>query len=197
MNKKTGYERVKNGEEFYLVGEDSEVYDTIEQQMANDEQQYNTANYYSDKTVAEENARADELMRKLRRFAVEHNECELDWKAGYQYKFYIEYDHSFQRIEINKNQFMRKFGQIYFSTEEIAKQAIKEHEDELLWYFTEYCDHIVEAETKECGCELCSSGNLANVGISGDRIAFWGGNNKPNKEQRLGFCPKCGKKLEG
>lgn len=196
MNKNTGYERVNKGEGYYkmestgLPSNIREDYDNIDKMI------YNTANYYSSSLVAENNARADELMRKLRRFSVEHND-ELDWEDGCQYKFYIEYDHSFQKIEINKNQFMRKFGQIYFSSEEIAKQAIEEYRDELLWYFTEYCDHVVEAETKECVCELCSSGNLANVGISGDRIAFWGGNNKPDKEQRLGFCPKCGKKLEG
>lgn len=153
------------------------------------------ANYYSDESVAEDNARADTLMRRLKRFAAEHNECELDW-SNEEPKFYIFYNYDFADFIIGYDYNTKNFGQIYFSSDEIAEQAVEKFKDELIWYFTEYCDHVVEDKTTKRGCELCNNDNLSNVGINDNRIALWGGNNKPEKEQKLKYCPKCGRKLE-
>lgn len=193
----TGYERVKESEKYYHIIAIGGTYADFEGNDNFNNNLYAIANYYSDKTVAENNARAEILMRQLRRFAVEHNNQEIDWKNKRLGKYEICFDYDGNELFINDYSSIRMFGQIYFTSEEIAKQAIEEFKDDLLWYFTEYCDHVVEAETEECGCELCSNGNLANVGINDNRIALWGGNNKPEKEQKLKYCPNCGKKLEG
>lgn len=189
MNKKTGYERVKQGEKFYYVDIDGNTIEDFESGLNVDKAVYNTANYYSSSLVAENNARADELMRKLRRFAVEHNECELDWESEDQEKFYIEYDYKDKCFSIDSCVYFKKFGQIYFSSQKIAEQAIEEYEGDLIWYFTEYQDHVVEAETEECEwcgdekklqamltlgyktcpycCEDCPAYNLCNNDIFG------------------------------
>ena len=46
-----------------------------------DDLRFATANYYSSKEVARNNARADKLMRQLRRFAVENRKGKIDWKT--------------------------------------------------------------------------------------------------------------------
>ena len=139
--KKTGYERVGHGNTYFTIDgdgilrnptDDSDYEDTI----------YEVANYYSDKTVAENNARADNLMRKLRRFAVEHRKKELDWENDCQSKVYIECCHDGHTLEIDEDFSYQSFGKIYFDSEETAKAAIEEFKDELIWYFTEYKDSL-------------------------------------------------------
>lgn len=193
----TGYERLENKDYFY-IDIFGGVITSKEQCTVNDYWLYDVANYYSNKTVAENNARADRLMRKLRRFAVEHNEGEPNWYNFGLNKYSINYDYSFKNLYVAKPMYIRDFGQVYFTSKSIAEQAIEEFRNELLWYFKEYCDFVDgnKIEEKKYGCKLCNGHNLNNVGISENRIAVWGGNSKPDKEQKLKFCPNCGRRLE-
>lgn len=175
----TGYERVKKGK-FYYILTANYLSEVTEKGDEADERFYKTANYYSDETVAKNNARADKLMRQLRRYAVEHNEGEIDWKDVAQAKWYILCDGNTGELSITYAYTVRQFGQIYFSTPEIASRALWEFESELLWYFTEYTDHIVEDNKKvELECELCENPE------------------KLQAMQTLGFeyCPMCGEEL--
>lgn len=104
---------------------------------------YDVANYYSDKTVCANNARADKLMRQLRRFAVEHRKEELDWDNVRQMKYYFHYNN------LCTNPFYIRFdnmyhiqGVIYFDSEETTQLAIDTFYNELVWYFTEYKDSL-------------------------------------------------------
>ena len=138
--KKTGYERVDLGEE-YFTEEDGKVYNFEEDFRGNSDQSYEAANYYSDETIAENNARADMLLRKLRRFAVEHREEELDW-GTYDSKYCIYYWYTENKIKVTTVETCRDFAQIYFDSKETANAAIEEFKDELIWYFTEYKDSL-------------------------------------------------------
>ena len=144
---RTGYERVDNRNHYYYSDAVGEIGVTVETQNNVDSKRHNTANYYSDKTLAENNARAEKLMRQLRRFAVEENAkagITLDWSDGDQYKYYIDFNYRIIKIEINGYQTYRVFGDIYFTTEEIALKAIEAFKNELLWYFMEYKNYYVE-----------------------------------------------------
>lgn len=138
--KKTGYEFVEDGEDHYIIPGDKGLFEASKN-TSYDLDAYEKANYYSDKTVAENNARADTLMRKLRRFAVEHRETGLDWE-GFADKFYIEYNYEGNSLETDCDCTYRGFGKIYFDSNETAQAAIEEFKDELLWYFTEYKDSL-------------------------------------------------------
>lgn len=135
--KKTGYERVDYYERYYYEADDR-VGSHVDGNDEADHGFYNSANYYSDESVARHNARADTLMRRLRRFAVEHRTKELDWNDSHENKYYIAYDHDDKQLIDRANQIYQSFGRIYFDSEETAKAAIEEFKDELIWYFTEY-----------------------------------------------------------
>ena len=141
QKKKTGYERVDDEEHYYYICYNGRIELDLENGVYSDEVAYETANYYSDKTVAENNAKADRLMRQLRRFAVEHREEKLDWKKTDQHKFYIYYTNKYG-ISIGDVVALYDFGAIYFDTKESAKLAIDTFKDELLWYFKEYQDSL-------------------------------------------------------
>ena len=148
---RTGYERVEVKGEYY-VSWTEQIGTLNENNFEMDGIYYNAANYYSDKALAENNARAEKLIRQLRRFAVEENTkagVALDWSDGDQYKYYIDFNYRIIKIEINGYQTYRSFGDIYFTTEEITQKAIDTFRDELMWYFTEYKDYYVEGENHD------------------------------------------------
>lgn len=138
---KIGYERVGENNTFWYddgtgtVGSDYSLSDSEIDRM------YDAANYYYDFDVAINNARADKLMRQLRRFAVEHREKELNWISA-EYKYFIQFNYETNEISTDWWSCFREFGTIFFDSEETAELAIETFRDELLWYFTEYEDSL-------------------------------------------------------
>lgn len=142
--KKTGYERVLSYSDkpYYCIEGVGDVLALTDTEHETDNLLYETANYYSHKTVAENNARADKLMRQLRRFAAEHRANELNWYNINNRKYYITYDFEDNKISANYKTFLKGLGATYFDSMETAQAAIDEFHDELIWYFTEYKDSL-------------------------------------------------------
>lgn len=138
--KQTGYNREHGKIYYYDDGYDIGFHTDLGTRA--DERFYDKANYYSDKTVAENNVRADTLMRKLRRFAVEHNNKDIDWYNVNQLKYEIYYYHKDRKLNVSNFQHCQNLSGIYFDNEETAKLAIEEFKDEIIWYFTEYKDSL-------------------------------------------------------
>ena len=140
--KKTGYERVSESDIYFYANSRGYVETCTEDYYSVDNEYYESANYYSDKPVAENNARADKLMRQLRRFAVEHRECGVNFNDTNAKKYYICYDYASDELGVSSVVFSRNFGATYFDSEETAQAAIDEFRDELVWYFTEYKESL-------------------------------------------------------
>ena len=87
----TGYERLKKGEDYHFISASNLRNTRAEEYISVDNQLYETANYYSSEELANNNARADQLMRQLRRFAVEHREHRIVWNEQEQIKWYIAF----------------------------------------------------------------------------------------------------------
>ena len=140
--KKTGYERVPESDIYYYANPKGDVDTTVEDCYDVDNECYESANYYSDKTVAENNIRADKLMRQLRRFSVEHRGRGIDFNSTETEKHYIYYDCVRDELRTTYTFYAGVFGVIYFDSEETANAAIDAFRDELIWYFTEYKDSL-------------------------------------------------------
>ena len=139
--KKTGYERVERNEEYYYIDCYGDVGFIPENHLCGDNDSYEKANYYSDGTIAENNARADKLMRQLRRFAVEHRSVSITWTRDTD-KYIIYYDHNEKILDVGYDDTFQYFCGIYFDSQETANKAIETFRDELIWYFTEYKDSL-------------------------------------------------------
>lgn len=140
--KKTGYERVSESDIYFYANSGGYVETACEDYYDVDNEYYESVNYYSDKTVAENNARADKLMRQIRRFAVQHREREVDFNDTNTEKYYIYYDYGNDELGVSLVFRSKNFGAIWFDSEETAQAAIDEFHDELIWYFTEYKDSL-------------------------------------------------------
>lgn len=140
--KKTGYERVGRKEKYYYAAHNGKVEFFPDVYDESDNSLYNIVNYYSDKTVAENNARADRLYRQLRRFAVEHRKNKINWNNIRTNKWMIVYNHDVKILDCVYRSTVQCVGTIFFDTYETAQLAIKTFKDELIWYFTEYKDSL-------------------------------------------------------
>ena len=131
-SKHTGYEKA---DEYYYIGIDGDIHTSTFQ---DDCGLYDNANYYSDINVARECARADALMRKLRRFAAEHDGCAAPGESDTWYITYYYPDESFEvkHAEYDCESFTP--GMVLFKSEKAAKDAIDAFADELYWYFNFY-----------------------------------------------------------
>ena len=138
----TGYERVPESDIYFYANSRGYVETCTEDYYSVDNEYYESANYYSDKPVAENNARADRLMRQLRRFSVEHRERGVSFDDINIEKYYICYDYASDELEVSSVVFSKNFGAIYFDSIKVAQAAIDKFHDELIWYFTEYKDSL-------------------------------------------------------
>ena len=93
-------------------------------------------NYFRTKQEAERVAFEQLLYRKLKKFAFENNEKDIDWNDDNQLKYDIWYDYQDKKLDTGSYEVARDFGQVFFSSEEIAEKAIKEFKDDLIRYFT-------------------------------------------------------------
>ena len=140
--KKTGYERVPENSGFYYESGRGNVESSVDEYCWVDNEYYESANYYSSPTVAENNIRADNLMRQLRRFAVQHREPGINFNNATTAKFYIICDYENDELRATYTSYAKVFGAIYFDSREVANAAIDKFHDELIWYFNEYKDSL-------------------------------------------------------
>lgn len=142
--KNTGYERVSSYSDkpYYCIEGVGSVLALTDTEHETDNLLYDIANYYSHKDVAENNARADKLMRQLRRFAAEHSESKIDQNDCSKFKYHIAYDYKSKSLFIGSNYFIKQFGAICFDTKTAAGEAKEKFASELIWYFTEYQDSL-------------------------------------------------------
>ena len=144
----TGYERVKKDEMYYLVDIYNNIMRVTEDNDQGDKQCYSTGNYYSDKIISENNARADKLLRQLRQWQAQNDKpiSQSDWEDNGKSKWCIMYSYGAEELYANNFYYTRLPNVIYFTTQEKAKDAIEQFADELIWYFTEYVQRLDEVQ---------------------------------------------------
>lgn len=144
---KTGYERTKIGETYYVINtEDDSMIKITEFNDQEDEQCYDKGNYYSNKMIAENNARADRLLRQLRQWQALNDKSisEKDWNDESKKKWFVAYSYGAEKLYADYYYIMRLPNTIHFATKEKAEEAIEVFRDELIWYFVEYQQRLDE-----------------------------------------------------
>lgn len=87
---------------------------------------YNLGNYFQTKEEAEFVGKKQLIYQKLKDYALEHNTEEIDWNNLGQFKWFIRYDSNYKEIRYCWTRFSIYINQIYFTSEEIARAAVKE-----------------------------------------------------------------------
>lgn len=133
----TGWERVdENKEEKFTIITSRRCDNLWELNNSDCDDLYKNANYFSTKEKAEEINFKQTLFRKLQRFSDENGGLDIDWNDGSQTKWSIYYGYGFKTMVVDNCWQTREFGQVYFSSKEVAEEAVELFHDDLIKYFT-------------------------------------------------------------
>lgn len=88
--------------------------------------------------------RADTLRSCMRQWQILNDEP-VSWNEAY-WNYFIYFDYATAKLCVECDDTCRYFGQIYFSTEAKAQEAMNIFHDELMWYFTEYSPRVDKLE---------------------------------------------------
>lgn len=119
-------------ENYYFIHSNGEIMDITNTNVTLDTIMIENLNAFKTKEEAERMQFEQLLYRKLKKFAYENNK---EFKAGNNY--YICYGDCYKELDVDCEHNGRSFGEVYFSSREIAERAIEEFKDELLKYFEE------------------------------------------------------------
>lgn len=132
---KNPYERVEQDELYYNVAADGRVRPYKDINDGTDYNLFNSLNYFNNKNYAEYVAFKETLMRKIDRFAWEHNAKVIDWNDCFT-KYYIIFNHEDNELRIDVYYTVQSSNDIYFTSKEIAEKAIEEFKDDLMKLYT-------------------------------------------------------------
>lgn len=173
----TAYEKVVPGEPWYFV---NVVNKAIEGGIGRNGVMldlYAAGNYYNDIAYAEKMAFEESLIRRLRRFAAQKAEHNVE-RTGDR-KYLICWDYKTHKFDVGAVIGMNAVGEVLFDTEAAAREAIILFEEELLIYFGQ------EEKAKKLGdslavfsgkrpCEECAEYEKCYCTDSyRDRVYYW------------------------
>ena len=130
------YKPTKLGEKYYAILTNGEIntYNFFNDNV--DDKIIGFGNYFKTKEEAERKCFEVRLHRNLELFALKNNENEIDWNNTDKNKYYIYYSYDDNCLDVEDIYDYRDFGQVYFTSEEIAEKAIETFKYDLIRYFT-------------------------------------------------------------
>ena len=142
---KTGYERVEKNSIYFFDNSTGGVNKVTDRRDMLDQKIYDSDNYYSDRTIDENNARADSLLRHLRQWQASHDKAITltDWETNTN-KYKIKYNYIDNCLFVCVERNLRDTNIVYFSSNKKAEDAIEQFAEELIWYFVEYQQRLDE-----------------------------------------------------
>ena len=132
----TGWDEPKIGNKGYYEDEFNNVaeFDIDETTIGFAEKLYENDNFYSTRETAENTVRADNILRRLRHYAISHRATDQTLADG---GYTITYNYELECLEIGATGNWLALGDMVFDTEEIARKAMNKYASDLIWYFTE------------------------------------------------------------
>lgn len=122
-NKTSKAWKPKNGDQCWYVNACGNVVDFNWDKNRHEISIYSIGNCFRTKEEAKNAVERLKIRAELQRYADEHND-EIDWTLS-PYKWYIIYNHIDKKVEIYGVFFSQTPFEIYFSSREIARNAIR------------------------------------------------------------------------
>lgn len=133
---KNPYERVDSRDIYYVVNERGGVGSFKDVNDHIDDKKFNSLNYFNNKNYAEYVAFKETLMRKLDKFAWEHNARVVGWGYCSLPKYYIAFNNSRDKNLEVSSCFALQSNNIYFTSKEIAEMALEKFKEDLIKLYT-------------------------------------------------------------
>ena len=132
----TGWEEPQLGQTGYFENEFNDVseFEVNEETIDFAQKLYENDNFFSTRETAENTVRADNILRRLRHYAISHRTTDTNMADG---GYTITYNYNENCLEIGATGNWLALGDMVFDTEEIARKAMNKYASDLIWYFTE------------------------------------------------------------
>lgn len=132
----TGWEEPQIGQMGYYEDEFNNVreFNVDESTLEFAQKLYENDNFFSTRETAENTVRADNVLRRLRHYAISHRATDTNMAEG---GYTITYNYQLECLEIGATGSWLAIGDVVFDTEEIARKAMNKYASDLIWYFTE------------------------------------------------------------
>lgn len=131
----TGWEGPVLGQSGFFENEYNEVaeFEVNEDSIDFANRLYENDNFFSTRETAENTVRADNVLRRLRHYAISHRTTDTTMADG---GYTITYNYQNECLEIGATGNWLALGDMVFDTEENARKAMNKYASELIWYFT-------------------------------------------------------------
>lgn len=130
---KNPYARVGYKDWYYAIERAGSV-TTLADNSDYDDRMFNIANYFNNREYAEYISFKEDLMRKLDRFAWEHNAKAINWDKNVA-NYCIIFDNHNKDMEVMVAYALQS-NDIYFTSREIAEKALEEFKEDLIKLYT-------------------------------------------------------------
>lgn len=132
----TGWEEPQVGQIGFYEDEFNQVksFEITNETLEFAQKLYDNENFFSTKENAEIIVRADNVIRRLRHYAISHRSSDVTMSDG---GYTITYNYQDGCLELGATGNWLAIGDVVFDTEEIAQKAMNKYAAELTWYFTE------------------------------------------------------------
>ena len=132
----SGWEEPQVGQMGYYEDKFNDVkeFEITEETLDFAQKLYDNDNFFSTRETAENTVRADNVLRRLRHYAISHRATDTNMADG---GYTITYNYQDQCLEIGATGQWLALGDTVFDTEEIARKAMNKYASDLIWYFTE------------------------------------------------------------
>jgi hypothetical protein len=132
----TGWEEPQIGQMGFYEDEFNNVqeFEVTESTLDFARKLYDNDNFFSTRETAENTVRADNVLRRIRHYAISHRTSDTSMADG---GYTITYNYEQNCLEIGATGQWLALGDMVFDTEEIARKAMNKYAGDLIWYFTE------------------------------------------------------------
>ena len=132
----TGWEEPQIGQKGFYEDEFNDVqeFDVTDETLDFAQKLYENDNFFSTRETAENTVRADNVLRRIRHYAISHRATDTNMAEG---GYTITYNYQNECLEIGVTGNWLALGDTVFDTEEIGRQAMNKYASDLIWYFTE------------------------------------------------------------
>lgn len=124
---------------YYSICPNGNIVSSIEKNTFYDDNCWKLGNYYNTIKEAEFAKQKQLVYQELKKYALEQNTGEIDWENYLQIKYFIYYNTKSNDLGIMDVSKRKITGQVYFTSEKIAENAIKDiGEDRIKKYLFEF-----------------------------------------------------------
>ena len=121
--------RAAKSERYWYINDVGMIRFTTDERCGADDYRYECGNYYPTEEDAIRAEKQIRLFRLLDRFSRQNGWTDELWKDNEKCKYYISFDHIYNRIRIGEKFCTADASGVYFISESVAQQAIEKYHD--------------------------------------------------------------------